>query len=113
MESSLKISVFADSTGEGQKREELAGMDEGDRVGLATSGREFRYFGEGEGTLLRFLEKRHVAIEYQCRSGYCGACRCRLAEGGVKYLTKPLAFVGEGDVLPCCCIPASDIELDI
>lgn len=88
-------------------------MDEGYRVGLAASGREFRYFGEGEGTLLRFLEKRHVAIEYQCRSGYCGACRCRLAEGGVKYLTKPLAFVGEGDVLPCCCIPASDIELDI
>ena len=42
MESSLKISVFADSTGEGQKREELAGMDEGYRVGLAASGREFR-----------------------------------------------------------------------
>ena len=113
MESSLKISVSADGTGEGQKREELAGMDEGYRVGLAASGREFRYSGEGEGTLLRFLEKRHVAIEYQCRSGYCGACRCRLAEGSVEYLTKPLAFVGEGDVLPCCCIPVSDIELDI
>ncbi len=113
MESSLKISVSADDTGDRQKREESAGMDEGYRVGLAASGQEFRYSGEGEGTLLRFLERRHVAIEYQCRSGYCGACRCRLAKGVVAYLTKPLAFVGEGNILPCCCIPAGDIELDI
>lgn len=110
MKSFSETSVSAGSSGNGQ--EESVGMDEEYRVGLAVSGRQFRYSGRKD-SFFQFLEKQHVVIEYQCRSGYCGACRCRLIKGSVVYWTKPLAFAGERDVLPCCCIPASDVVLDI
>ena len=31
-------------------------------------------------TLLTALERTGHAVEYQCRSGYCGACRLQLAQ---------------------------------
>ncbi|MBM7454986.1 ferredoxin [Oceanisphaera litoralis] len=64
-------------------------------------------------TLLEGLERTGHAVEYQCRSGYCGACRTPLLEGAVSYPHPPLAFVTAGDILPCCCRPQGDITLDI
>lgn len=31
--------------------------------------------------LLVALEAHQVEVEYQCREGYCGSCRCRLVAG--------------------------------
>lgn len=62
--------------------------------------------------LLEVLEYHHVSIEYQCRKGYCGSCRVRLLKGDVTYSEQPLAFVQQGDILPCCCMPVNDIELE-
>lgn len=59
------------------------------------------------------LEAHQVPVEFQCRSGYCGACRLRLLAGEVKYHQEPLAFVGRGEILPCCCLPVDDIELEL
>jgi len=67
---------------------------------------------EGE-TLLDGLERTGHEIEYQCRSGYCGSCRTRLVSGSVHYQQTPLAFLQPGDILPCCCIPAEDIQIDV
>lgn len=64
-------------------------------------------------SLLAALEFHHVAIEYQCRAGYCGSCRCRLVAGEVNWLTQPLAFLHPDEILPCCCRAQGDIELDI
>lgn len=64
-------------------------------------------------TLLEGLERTGHVIEYQCRSGYCGSCRTRLISGEVQYLAEPLAYVDNGEVLPCCCTPRSTITLDI
>lgn len=66
-----------------------------------------------ENCLLEILEFHDVAVEYQCRSGYCGACRLKLLKGKVAYRQPPLAFVNEGEILPCCCMPLIDIELEI
>lgn len=63
--------------------------------------------------LLCALEAHQLPMEYQCREGYCGACRVRLRKGQVCYRNKPLAFVGEDEILPCCCQPVSDIELEL
>jgi ferredoxin len=52
-------------------------------------------------------------VEYQCRSGYCGACRLKLVKGDVVYRQPPLAFINDGEILPCCCMPLTDIELEI
>jgi ferredoxin len=63
-------------------------------------------------TLLEGLERTGHEVEYQCRSGYCGGCRVRLLAGEVEYLEQPLAFIGADEILPCCCVPKSDIRID-
>lgn len=50
-------------------------------------------------------------LEYQCRIGICGACRCKLVSGEVSYINEPLAYIRHDEVLPCCCVPKQDIEL--
>ena len=64
-------------------------------------------------TLLEDLESRNIAIEYHCREGFCGACRCKIKSGEVDYTTDPLAFIDDDEILPCCTIAVSDITLDI
>jgi len=54
-------------------------------------------------TLLEGLERTGHFVEYQCRSGYCGACRVSLRSGSVTYEKPPLAFLREDEILPCCC----------
>ncbi|GAA6204407.1 hypothetical protein NBRC116600_12040 [Thalassotalea sp. SU-HH00458] len=71
-------------------------------------------FDPNDKTLLNNLEKNNVEVHYHCRDGFCGACRVTLAEGKIHYPNgEPLAFVGENEILPCCCIPASNIRLII
>lgn len=81
-------------------------------IALSSSGQRLE-FPKDAGTLLEALERHEVVIEYQCRSGYCGSCRCRMIKGQVNYRQLPLAFLNENEILPCCCLPASDIELDV
>lgn len=68
-------------------------------------------------TLLAALERTGHAVEYQCRSGYCGACRLQLAHPEqAKYLvypSPPLAYVGPDQVLPCCCQSLGPISLQV
>ncbi len=72
------------------------------------------YYKNNKQTLLECLESAQVEVHYHCRDGFCGACRVKLIEGDINYPQgEPLAFVGEGEVLACCCIPVSDITLKI
>lgn len=64
-------------------------------------------------SLLDALESHRINVEYQCRSGYCGACRLRLLKGKVAYRQTPLAFIHQDEILPCCCLPLEDVELDL
>lgn len=64
-------------------------------------------------SLLDALESHQVCVEFQCREGYCGSCRTRLLKGEVRYTATPLAFVQEGEILPCCCIANGDIEIEM
>jgi ferredoxin len=64
-------------------------------------------------SLLETLERHRHHVEFQCRSGYCGACRTPLLAGKVHYAAVPLAFVSQGECLPCCCQPVGAIKLDI
>jgi ferredoxin len=63
------------------------------------------------GSLLESMEQQGVQMPYQCREGYCGACRTQLVKGTVTYLQEPMAWLNEGEMLPCCCIPLSDIQI--
>ncbi|WP_075181299.1 class I ribonucleotide reductase maintenance protein YfaE [Pantoea sp. 1.19] len=64
-------------------------------------------------SLLDALESHNVRVEYQCREGYCGSCRTRLLKGQVCYQAQPLAFIQQGEILPCCCQPDGDIEIEL
>ena len=64
-------------------------------------------------TLLDALEAQQQQVNYQCREGYCGACRCKLLSGSVSYINEPLAFVRKGEILPCCSVPITDIEIEL
>jgi len=64
-------------------------------------------------SVLETLERHGHHVEFQCRSGYCGACRTPLLAGKVHYAAIPLAFVSQGECLPCCCQPVGAIKLDI
>ncbi|MEG0278827.1 MAG: class I ribonucleotide reductase maintenance protein YfaE [Morganella sp. (in: enterobacteria)] len=75
-------------------------------------GIQLRYISEEHHTLLNTLEQS-VPVEFQCREGYCGACRVRLKRGKIGYRTRPVAFIRDGEILPCCCYPMSDIELEL
>ncbi|WP_425431737.1 class I ribonucleotide reductase maintenance protein YfaE [Ferrimonas sediminum] len=73
-------------------------------------GRELEH-GNHHTTLLHALES--VGHYSECRSGFCGACKATLVSGSVRYLTTPMAFLKPGEILPCCCTPETDLELNL
>ncbi|WP_101496632.1 class I ribonucleotide reductase maintenance protein YfaE [Thiopseudomonas denitrificans] len=68
---------------------------------------------EGNETLLDALERTGHHVEYQCRSGYCGACRIPLKAGSVEYAKPPLALLRRGEILPCCCTVNEPLKLKV
>lgn len=70
-------------------------------------------FDGSQRTLLESLEQHKHSVNFHCREGYCGACRCILLNGEISYLNEPLAFVRRGEFLPCCSIPVTEIDIDI
>ena len=70
-------------------------------------------FDSSDGNLLNALQKNNVEVLYHCREGFCGACRCKLKSGSITYINEPLAFVRKGEILTCCSLPESDIEVEV
>ena len=87
-------------------------MMAGKRIKLCLSGAQLEYSDEHP-SLLAALEAHNICVEYQCREGYCGSCRTRLIKGEVSYVGQPLAFIQQGEILPCCCTANGDIEIDL
>jgi ferredoxin len=71
-------------------------------------------YKDSDKTLLECLEEEKYEIHYHCRDGYCGACRITLNNGEIDYFNgEPLAYVGKGEILPCCCKPKGDIDITL
>lgn len=70
------------------------------------------YKSEQHPSLLYILESHEILVEFQCREGFCGSCRMKLIKGGVIYTQSPLAFIQKDEILPCCCLPAGDIDIE-
>lgn len=62
-------------------------------------------------TLLVQMKNKHISVETHCRSGFCGICKKRLLSGEVIYHEKPLAFLGEGEVLVCCASATTEVVI--
>lgn len=70
-------------------------------------------FLEKDKTILNTLERENIESHFHCRDGFCGACRCKLIKGKVHYEISPLAYVGDDEILTCCSVPLTDIEIDL
>jgi len=64
-------------------------------------------------TILQSLEAQGIDAQYHCRDGFCGACRCKIKSGSVEYTVDPLAYIEDDEILPCCSVPLTDIEIDL
>lgn len=68
-------------------------------------------------SVLETLERHGHHVEFQCRSGYCGACRLHLAEPEMAqrlhYSIEPLAHLAQSELLPCCCQVRGEIVLQL
>ncbi len=94
---------------------DLAGMDKSVHIVSIYNGAEqaqaVRF--QHAHTLLESLEAQDVPVHYQCREGYCGSCRTQLLEGEVHYIEEPMAWINDDEILPCCCIPKTDIRIKL
>lgn len=66
---------------------------------------------QGQPSLLALLESSGHAPPSDCRNGSCGACRVRLRAGQVRQVIAPDCALAPGELLACCSVPASDLEL--
>lgn len=60
-------------------------------------------------SLLEALEQQGIEIESECRSGECGQCKIKLHRGEIRQLIEPDMDLDAGEILPCCCVPESDL----
>ncbi|MDU8924811.1 class I ribonucleotide reductase maintenance protein YfaE [Pasteurellaceae bacterium LIM206] len=77
------------------------------------TGRNLQLEHSNENSLLTTLERNGIAHEYQCRAGYCGACRAKLKKGKVFYKEPPIAFLSQDEILLCCCQAEEDLEIEL
>ncbi|MFZ0590000.1 MAG: 2Fe-2S iron-sulfur cluster-binding protein [Bryobacteraceae bacterium] len=64
-------------------------------------------------SLLELAETCDVPVRWSCRTGVCHTCECGLIGGTVEYQPDPLEAPGNGNLLVCCSIPRTDIQLDL
>tara|TARA_R110001583_G_scaffold7080_1_gene35217 strand:+ start:662 stop:892 length:231 start_codon:yes stop_codon:yes gene_type:complete len=63
------------------------------------------------GSIHSALQAQGIELDSQCHSGFCGACRCKLKKGSVKYSMDPMAALQPGEVLTCCSTPVGKVTL--
>ncbi len=63
--------------------------------------------------LLDFAEAHGIAADFSCRVGICNECKCQIQSGEVEYGSEPLDMPEQGELLPCCARPLSDIQISL
>ncbi len=80
---------------------------------VSLNGQPVLLFNQQHISLLDALEQKNVKLFSECRNGYCGACKTKIRSGSVTYHTEPLVSLEADECLPCCCMPDSDLDLDL
>jgi ferredoxin-NADP reductase/MOSC domain-containing protein YiiM len=65
------------------------------------------------GSLLEAAEACDVPVLWSCRMGVCHRCETGIIDGEVTYSPSPLDPPADGNVLICCSIPSSPVDLDL
>lgn len=69
-------------------------------------------FESSHPSLLACAGKNSVSLASGCRTGACGSCAIKLLRGKVRYTRKPQFDLHSSEILPCVCVPESDLEVD-
>lgn len=85
---------------------------QGPLVTFSKSKISFRWHPRFE-NLLEAAEACDVPVQWSCRMGVCHRCETGIIDGQVTYSPAPLAPPADGNVLICCSIPASAVDLDL
>jgi len=65
-------------------------------------------------TILEEAETVGLSVEYGCRAGNCGACRCRKISGVVVDVTTGLELGANKDfIFPCVSVARGTVEVDL
>ena len=75
---------------------------------------EMRFYLHANETLLEGMQRtEHTDLRYECREGYCGACRMRVVAktGDIHYKNPPIAMLEPDEVLACCCVPTGVLQV--
>jgi ferredoxin-NADP reductase/MOSC domain-containing protein YiiM len=67
----------------------------------------------GVDSILELAEAHGLRPDYNCRSGICHTCMCKLIEGEVTYVAEPADLPDPGYVLICCSRPKSNVIVDV
>tara|TARA_B100000795_G_scaffold58537_1_gene38944 strand:+ start:5527 stop:6741 length:1215 start_codon:yes stop_codon:yes gene_type:complete len=70
-------------------------------------------FFQSHRTLLDAMEEQGVEIQSECRTGECGQCKIKIQKGTTKRLIKTDVPLNKGEVLSCCSIPESDLQIEL
>jgi hypothetical protein len=69
-------------------------------------------FEKSHPSLLGCADKNQVIMESGCRTGACGSCVVRLLTGKVRYTREPQFPMKPNEILPCVCVPESDLVIE-
>lgn len=64
-------------------------------------------------SILDLAEANGLRPDYSCRMGTCATCESRLIKGTFEYDPEPFMEPDDGNLLICCAIPTSNMEIDI
>lgn len=65
------------------------------------------------GSLLEVAEACDIPVQWSCRMGVCHRCETGIIDGNVTYSPDPLDLPADGNVLICCSVPTSPVDLDL
>ena len=68
-------------------------------------------FNDSHENLLNHAKVNDVEIPSGCRIGNCGSCIVKLLKGTVHYKNPPESSLAADEILPCICVPTSNITV--
>ncbi len=68
-------------------------------------------FDGSQSDLLAHAKANDVDIPSGCRMGNCGSCTVKLLQGTVNYKYPPASSLAADEILPCVCLPTSNLVI--
>lgn len=107
----LKLNGVAEEAIHFERFSLAAGTGDYSEWRVSVAGKQLLF--SGQSSLLQVLEQGGVALPADCRTGTCGQCRVNVLAGNTQTLVTPEYTVRDDQVLACCSIPRSDLELSL